>query len=273
MNARRLHWPPIVNPPQDTAPPTALQESPRLHTNSQTLSLSFETTLIQSCMRLDAPDDLVLDYTRAMMACLFFQPHPAAVLMIGLGGGSMLKYLRLHLPEADITAVEINQAVIDMRQAFHLPPDDARLRIVCADGAVFVRHPPRRYDLILVDGFTGAGLPPVLCSKAFYKRCRQALTDDGMLVANVQADTIQAWAILATLRKVFAGGLISVESEEGGNDIAFASRPAVLTTAREAFDKRWASLPATHRATLAAVSTRIERALRGHSPPATAPFR
>ena len=92
-------------------PSIVSEELPRLHTNSQTVSLSFESSLIQSCMRLDAPDELVLDYTKAMMGFLLFNPAPSRVLMIGLGGGSMLKYMHSHLPAADITVVEINQAV------------------------------------------------------------------------------------------------------------------------------------------------------------------
>jgi spermidine synthase len=44
---------------------------------------------IQSAMRLDAPDDLALAYTRAMMAALLFQPQPRDVVLIGLGGGSL----------------------------------------------------------------------------------------------------------------------------------------------------------------------------------------
>lgn len=236
-------------------------ERPRLHTNSQTLSLSFESSLIQSCMRLDAPEELVLDYTRSMMGALLFVPHPASVLMIGLGGGSMLKYLHRHVPEADLTAVEINQGVIDMRQDFHIPPDSARLRIVCADGAKFIRQAPHRYDLILVDGFTGEGLPEALCSNAFFKHARAALTEQGMVVANVQADTQQTKNVLARIGKVFPGGMISVESDEGGNEIVFAAAEPVLSQAMTGFDAIWENLAAHHQATLAVASTRIQGAL------------
>jgi len=114
-----------------------------VHTNRQTRSLSLSTTLIQSCMRLEDPDELVLDYTRTMMGALLLNPTPRHVLMIGLGGGSMLKYLHRHVPEADLTAVEISQEVIDLRDDFCLPPDSERLHIVCADGAEFMRKPPK----------------------------------------------------------------------------------------------------------------------------------
>ena len=43
---------------------------------------------IQSAMRIDAPDELELDYTRTTMAFLLFHPRPRECLMVGLGGGS-----------------------------------------------------------------------------------------------------------------------------------------------------------------------------------------
>lgn len=242
---------------------------PRLHRNSQTVSLSFETSLIQTCMRLDAPDELVLDYTRAMMGFLLINPAPRSVLMIGLGGGAMLKYLHLHLPSSDLTAVEINPHVIGMRQDFHIPPDSERLRIVCTDGAAFVARPPALYDVILVDGFTGEGLPDALCSRGFYAHCRKALTPGGTLVANVQADADQTRQIRQRLSKAFQpeGGTLWFESDEGGNDIAMACADRTpLSQAKEQFEARWQALPPTHQATLAVVSSRLQRALMKLAP-------
>lgn len=246
-----------------------MNDLPRLHRNSQTVSLSFETTLIQSCMRLDAPDELVLDYTRAMMAFLLMVPSARKVLMIGLGGGSMLKYLHKQLPDLDVTTVEINQEVIDMRQDFHIPPDSDRLRIVCADGAAFVARPPELYDVILVDGFTGHGLPDALCSRGFYAHCRKALRPAGVLVAHVQADTEQTRQIRQRMGKAFdaEGGCVWFESDEGGNDIAVASPTrAALDQARDQFDVRWQALPPEHQDTLAAASSRLQRALMKLAP-------
>jgi len=249
-----------------------MDDPPRLHTNRQTLSLSFTSSLIQSSMRLDAPNALVLDYTRAMMGCLLLNPAPRRVLMIGLGGGSMLKYLHQHLPDATFTVVEIRQAVIDLRDDFLLPPDGPRLLTVCDDGARFLRERVRlgadlglsdgaRFDVILVDGFDGTGIPPALSSRRFYEDCRAALSEAGVLVANVQADTARSREIRQRLGRAFDGALVSVESDEGGNEVMVAATRPALTRCGAEFEARWAALDPAHQATLAATSSRFERAM------------
>ena len=75
-------------------------------------TLHLGSCAIQSRMRITRPWDLELAYTRAMMACLMFVPHPQDVLMIGLGGGSLAKFIRRHRPEVRVTAVEIDPRVI-----------------------------------------------------------------------------------------------------------------------------------------------------------------
>ncbi|HYS75836.1 MAG TPA: hypothetical protein VEM38_07085, partial [Burkholderiales bacterium] len=54
---------------------------------------------IQSAMRLAAPDRIELDYVRAMMAFLLFHPDPRDVLLVGLGGGSMARFIHQRMPQ------------------------------------------------------------------------------------------------------------------------------------------------------------------------------
>ena len=63
-------------------------------------SMHLGSDTVQSSMRLDDPSALVLSYTRAMMAFLLFRPRPAHLLMLGLGGGSLPKFVYKHFPEA-----------------------------------------------------------------------------------------------------------------------------------------------------------------------------
>ncbi|MDE2593790.1 MAG: fused MFS/spermidine synthase [Burkholderiales bacterium] len=247
-----------------------MTDLPRLHLNRQTVSLSLDTSLIQSVMLRDDPTELVLDYTRTMMACLLLNPAPAHALMIGLGGGSIPKYCHAHLPDTDITVVEINPDVIALRNDFMIPADDARFRILCDDGAAFVKNPPQRYDWIMVDGYDGKGLPEALCTRSFYQRCKAALTDDGLLILNLQADTAQCRQLTARLNKLFDGQVLMVESDEGGNEIIFAGSARTMSQSLQDFTARWDALAPVHRQTLAVCSTRVERALKKCPPIQTA---
>lgn len=56
--------------------------------------LQFSDDALQSKMRLDDPQALIAPYTRQMLSCLLFDPDPAHVLLIGLGGGSQASTLR-----------------------------------------------------------------------------------------------------------------------------------------------------------------------------------
>ena len=82
---------------------------------------------MQSAMRIKDPFALELEYTRGMLAFLLFQPDPRDIALIGLGGGSLAKYIHRHLPDSRLTALEINAEVVAAaRSYFLLPQDDAR---------------------------------------------------------------------------------------------------------------------------------------------------
>ena len=103
--------------------PDPASMKPTLHEDRDTGTLAMRfgacAAWTQSCMLLDAPDVLALDYTRTLMGFLLFDPRPRSILMVGLGGGSLAKYCHRHLPQADITVVEINPHVIALRERFH----------------------------------------------------------------------------------------------------------------------------------------------------------
>ena len=118
-----------------------------------TRSLHFTMGETQSSMRVDHPHELQIDYTRTMMGFLLLNAQPRTIAMIGLGGGSLVKFCHRHLPSARITVVDNNPGVIALRKDFDIPDDDARLSVLEGDGAVFVRALSGALDVLLVDGF------------------------------------------------------------------------------------------------------------------------
>jgi len=120
---------------------------------AHTLSLHFTLAEVQSRMDLRDPPALCLEYTRLMMGLLLFVPAPRRLAVLGLGGGSLVRFCHAHLPACALTAVELNPQVIALRDRFLLPPDSARLRVVAGDAAAFVRESirqvPRSYTATL----------------------------------------------------------------------------------------------------------------------------
>jgi spermidine synthase len=203
--------------------PASLPE-PLVRTTGGRRTLEFAPGDIQSEMLLARPHALVLDYTRAMMGFALFAPRPRRILMVGLGGGSLAKFCHRHFPDARITVVEVRADVIALREQFMVPPDDARFSVVHADAAAWIAawSGRERIDVLLLDGFDAAGLPPALADEAFYRACRRMLAPGGVLVANVFTYDPRHDAVLAQLAAAFDGNRSWFEGAAGDNRILYA---------------------------------------------------
>ena len=82
--------------------------------------------------------------------------------MVGLGGGSQVKFAHAQLPATRIEVVEHNPHVVALRREFGIPDDDDRLEVVVDDGARFVAARRDAFDLLLLDGYDERGIPAVL---------------------------------------------------------------------------------------------------------------
>ncbi|MBX3673440.1 MAG: fused MFS/spermidine synthase [Burkholderiales bacterium] len=194
--------------------------------------LYFTRDFIQSEMRLDDPFELAFAYTRKMMAFLLFLPEPRAILMLGLGGGSLAKWCHRHLPGARVTAVEIDPDVIAFRDQFLVPPDGERFRVVRGDAAQYVAQCDERADVVIIDAFDRDGVAPALCTREFYRDVRAMLSRSGVVAANLVGPKAERVAHLEMLRTVFEGNVILLPIADDGNYVAFAFRDP-------AFEPRW----------------------------------
>jgi spermidine synthase len=193
---------------------------PSIEQNGDRVSLEFPNGSIQSQMLTSDPNHLALSYTRAMIAFALFFPEPARIAIIGLGGGSMVKWCYHHLPAAEITVIEINPHVISLREEFHIPADDHRLRVIHGDGADYVAGTVDSPEVLLVDGFDADGQSPQLCSESFYKNCYRALAPDGMMVVNLCGPDDQG--SIDSIRRAFCRRTAIATPGDGENQIVFA---------------------------------------------------
>jgi spermidine synthase len=198
----------------------AAEIRPRIYRDSDAINMEFSNGYIQSQMLTSDPNHLALSYTRAMMAFPLFHQEPEHIAIIGLGGGSMVKWCYHRLPFAEITVIEINPHVISMREEFHIPADDHRLRVIQEDGADYVARTHDSPEVLVVDGFDMNGQSPQLCSPEFYKNCYRALADDGLIVVNLCGPDDQE--SIDKIRGAFGGRTVIATPEDGENQIVFA---------------------------------------------------
>ena len=196
-------------------------------------SLHFSISAIQSRMRTGRPDALDLEYTRLMMGFLLFAARPRRLAMIGLGGGSMVKFIHRHLPQASLEVVEINRHVVALRDEFGVPSDDERLHVSIADGADFVEQAQAGgRDVLLVDAFDTHGMPPPLATPRFYDACRRLLAPGGVFVVNLQSGDPLCDLHVDRIATAFDGNVLRVEAGDHSNSVVFAGNGEPLRQAR-----------------------------------------
>lgn len=148
-------------------------------------TLHFGTSARQSSMYLAQPSSLALTYTRAMASCLLFCPQPKSALLLGLGGGSLAKFLRHHF-DCVVDAVELRPKVAAVAYDFFHLPRERQTRVHICDATEYLHHPNRRsYDLVLVDAYLGNGISEAVSRAEFYSACHERLSRKGVLALNL----------------------------------------------------------------------------------------
>ncbi len=193
-------------------------------------SLHFGSAPKQSSMLLRDSLYLALTYTRAMAAALLFNPTPQRVLLIGLGGGSLARFLLHHVPQCQIDVVEMRPQVVEVARSHFKLPDDPRLHVHIGDGGAFVRNGDNGpYDMILIDAFLGDGIARSVCGISFFDACRQLLTAEGIFSMNLwNGDFITAREMREDIAGSFDGNALVLPVEGKDNTVAIAANGTQL---------------------------------------------
>ena len=228
-------------------------------------SLHFGSDWVQGAMRVRRPNALELAYTREMMAGLLLRepPWPRDVLLIGLGAGSLAKFIYHFLPKTKITVVEINpQVEVIARLHFKLPDDPLRLRVVIGCGAEYMLmlKGGASFDYILVDGFDDNARAGVLDTLPFFQACRARLRDNGLLAVNLLGRSRGFQASAGRIESAFDGCSLVFPSCDSGNTIAFATVGSPIDVAMDELRQRADQLQQETGLNLLPTITRIEQA-------------
>lgn len=191
--------------------------------------LHFGNEWIQGAMRTRKPDWIELEYAQQMMAWMLFCKEAQHVVQLGLGTGALTKFCYRQLPQTQVTAVELNPAVIAVcRSMFRLPDDDDRLSVLEMDAMEFVTDGNNhgRFDALQADLYDADVQGPVLNSPEFYEACSACLAPHGVMTVNLFGDHPSYAKNVKALRYAFAEVICLPPCHEG-NVVAlgFNTRP------------------------------------------------
>lgn len=120
-----------------------------------------------------------------MMAHLLFQSAPRRCLLLGLGGGDLVRYLHHQLPNCNITAVELDAEMVDVSKHYFALPNANNIQVAIDDAGHFIAANKRPVDTLFVDIYSHNGMPTLLQEDSFYLHCYRALTREGVMVINL----------------------------------------------------------------------------------------
>jgi spermidine synthase len=219
--------------------------------------LHLGTPAVQGSMRISKPFDIHLEYVQRMMAWLLFteidQVKDMHAMQLGLGAASLTKFCHHHLG-MQTTAIELNpQVIATCRRWFKLPENDARLQVILSDAGEAASKDQWRgkIDTLQVDLYDQQAAQPVIDSEAFYRNCRDMLTDQGCMTVNLFGHAMSYAASLSRIAAAFGEDAIwAFKPTTAGNTIVLAFRIPrtfdhdILQQQAQAIQRHW-HLPAT----------------------------
>jgi len=218
--------------------------------------MHFATPWIQGAMRVEAPDEIELDYVQRMMVWMLFRDEAEVTrghaLQLGLGAATLTRFCHKRL-KMRTTAVELNRHVIDAcRLWFRLPRDSQRLAVLEMDAGAYVADPANHgtADVLSVDLYDQDAARPVLDSVEFYRDCRAVLVDGGVMTVNLFGRLSSFPLSFARVVEAFGADQVhALKPTPEGNTIVIAMKHvtvperSVLARRAENIETRW-KLPA-----------------------------
>lgn len=164
----------------------------------------FGNMLVLDGMVMTTEKDEFVYHEMVTHVPLFTHPQPKKVLVVGGGDGGAIREVLKHPSVEKAVLVEIDGKVIEYSKKY-LPSiagklSDPRVEVQVDDGFMHIHNHKNAYDVIMVDSTEPVGPAAKLFEKGFYQGIYDALTEDGIFVA--QSDN--PWFHGDLIKKVFA---------------------------------------------------------------------
>jgi len=181
---------------------------------------------VQSVMRKDgALSGLYYDY--AMAAPFMAGVHEKErmkMLVLGMGTGTYATQCERYFDNVDIEGVEIDEKITGLSEKYF--GRERGKRVVTYDGRAYLQAVDRKYDVIMVDAYRDITIPFQMSSVEFFTMVKEHLTEDGVMIVNLnmrgeKEGDINAY-LCDTISRVFPN-VYTVDDKGSTNRELFAS--------------------------------------------------
>lgn len=127
----------------------------------------------------DAPEDFIRARGRPIESAL----------LLGLGGGEMLRSVRRASPNARLMGVEIDARVVELAAAEFGVTGLGNCIVVVADATSWVKTQPDVFDVVMVDLFNDSEIVPAVFDPRFWQAVALSLQPGGLLIVNASTES------------------------------------------------------------------------------------
>ncbi|MES9968859.1 MAG: hypothetical protein ABW092_02425 [Candidatus Thiodiazotropha sp.] len=169
--------------------------------------IRFTDGSIQSVMLIAEPAYPLLSYIQGLICSLLFVQKPTKLLNLGLGSGSIERFILSQFTEMELLSVEIDASLIELsKQHFHIPSDH---RVVQMPAQHYLETNQLNFDILLSDLYPGQESNNAYLSPDFIMLAARALNEEGVFAVNLlprsESEVVE---VLYRIRKHFPWILI-----------------------------------------------------------------
>jgi len=192
-----------------------------------TVILYSNFNIRQTQIDLKNPFFPALEYARNTILCLLFFPNPEAILILGLGGGSIPMMMQSVYKETDIDIVEIDPTMFFVAQEyFHCSPSK-RLQVLIDDASMYIEKTKKHYDMIIMDAYFGDKQPKSLTNLDFLQKLKTRLSPNGLLISNLMTGNRAAYEDMTRKIGFLFPEVWLLPGDVSSNVLAFACQQSI----------------------------------------------
>ena len=191
--------------------------------NRQHRWLTFGGSSIQSALDRTDASAITLVYMVSLLAGLRHFIDPQSLLLLGSGGGGLVRSLAALYPTLEQTIIEHDAVILNLAKQFFALPTTSKQHYIQASAGDYLARTESQYDCIISDIYGDESAPEELHSSSFYTHCQARLAETGLLVVNYICGDLDAIDTqLSQLRALFNEQILIVDIRNFNNVLVFA---------------------------------------------------